>query len=218
MPVALVAAGYFARQFRKPTGPLGRLVVALMNRSHSSLTTWALGHVTIGVGDSILDIGCGGGRTLQRLAALAAHLGKVSGIDYAGASVAASRSLNRAAIEAGHVDVQLASVQQLPFPDSAFDLATAFETHYYWPGPPRRLSRNPACPQARRQLGSRRRGLSRRAAARPSASRSSDARRHKPHRRGTSRDLHPGHGFTAVDVITDPSKGWLCALGTKPLS
>ena len=106
-----------------------------MNQSHSGLTAWGLEHVKVGENDTVLDIGCGGGRTIQRLAALASH-GKVYGVDYAKASVAASRSFNQAAIEAGNVEVQEASVSKLPFGDRMFDLVTAVETHYYWPDMP----------------------------------------------------------------------------------
>ena len=55
------------------------------------------------------------------------------GIDYAAGSVAASRGRNAASIRAGRVEIVRASVSQIPFPDSTFDLVTAVETQYYWP-------------------------------------------------------------------------------------
>jgi ubiquinone/menaquinone biosynthesis C-methylase UbiE len=106
-----------------------------MNRSHSGLTSWGLEHVQIGKRDTVLDVGCGGGRTIQRLAEIA-DLGKVHGVDYAEASVAASRGFNRAAVESGRVEIQRAAVSRLPFPNDSFDLVTAVETHYYWPDRP----------------------------------------------------------------------------------
>lgn len=33
----------------------------------------------------------------------------------------------------GRVEIQKASVSQLPFSDNKFDLVTAVETQYYWP-------------------------------------------------------------------------------------
>ena len=103
-----------------------------MNRSHSDLTQWGLEHVTIEPDFAILDIGCGGGATVSRLSAIATH-GTVCGVDYADGSVAVSRRRNAALIAAGRVDIRKASVSQLPFADGSFDLATAIETHYYWP-------------------------------------------------------------------------------------
>jgi ubiquinone/menaquinone biosynthesis C-methylase UbiE len=88
----------------------------------------------IGKDFTILDVGCGGGRTIEKLAALAPG-GKVCGVDYANGSVAASRSRNAQLIEAGRVEIKQGSVSQLPFPDSTFNLVTAIETQYYWPNP-----------------------------------------------------------------------------------
>jgi len=49
-----------------------------MNRHHSKLTDWGLSHVEIEKTDTILDVGCGGGRTISKLAAMASD-GKVHG-------------------------------------------------------------------------------------------------------------------------------------------
>lgn len=54
-------------------------------------------------------------------------------MDYSKAAVAVSRALNRAGIEAGRVDIRLATVSSLPFDDCVFNVVTAVETHYYWP-------------------------------------------------------------------------------------
>jgi ubiquinone/menaquinone biosynthesis C-methylase UbiE len=128
----IVAAVVLARQARKPHKWIGRPFLWIMNRSHSSLTDWGLRQVSIGKDYSVLDIGCGGGRTIEKLAGLA-NEGRVSGIDYASGSVAVSRSKNARLIESGRVEIQQGSVSQLPFPDSSFDVATAIETQYYWP-------------------------------------------------------------------------------------
>jgi len=120
------------RQCRKPAGWLGRLNVWIMNLRHSRVTDWGLGHVRIERGFTMLDVGCGGGRTVHKLASIAGE-GKVYGIDYSAASVAASRRTNARWIEEGRVDVRESSVASLPFPDRTFDLVTAVETHYYWP-------------------------------------------------------------------------------------
>jgi SAM-dependent methyltransferase len=128
----IVIVPYILSQVRKPTRWVGRFFLWSMNHSHSSLTDWGLGHVRVGKSFAVLDVGCGGGRTIQKLAALAAE-GSVSGVDYSVGSVDASRQLNAALIAAGRVHVQQASVSRLPFPDGSFDLVTAVETHYYWP-------------------------------------------------------------------------------------
>src|SRR5215510_1067191 len=128
----LIALPYLLNQVRKPTRWVGRLFLWVMNMSHSSVTDWGLRHVLIEKRFTILDVGCGGGRTIQKLAAIATE-GMVCGIDYAEGSVAASRGKNAQLIKAGSVDIKQASVSQLPFPDDKFDLVTAVETQYYWP-------------------------------------------------------------------------------------
>jgi len=56
-------------QCKKPTGWLGRFNLWTMNSRHSKLTDWGLTHISISKHDTILDVGCGGGRTAYKLAA-----------------------------------------------------------------------------------------------------------------------------------------------------
>jgi ubiquinone/menaquinone biosynthesis C-methylase UbiE len=102
-----------------------------MNRRHSKVTDWGLGHLSVRDHDNILDIGCGGGRTVAKLAGLA-RSGTVHGIDFAPTSVAAARKTNRKLIELGRVCIEEASALALPFADDTFDLVTAVETHFWW--------------------------------------------------------------------------------------
>jgi ubiquinone/menaquinone biosynthesis C-methylase UbiE len=119
-------------QFRCPTGRRGRLVAALMNRGHKPLTLWGLTHVTIEPDYVILDVGCGGGKTVSRLAQRA-PLGKVFGIDYSADMVKYSRKVNKKLITENRVEIVEVSVEKTGFPDDFFDLATAIETYYFWP-------------------------------------------------------------------------------------
>lgn len=137
MIIAMRKKGAEARRTRmgqcqKPHGWRGKMVLWLMNRRHSALTDWGLTHVPIAKTDVILDVGCGGGRTVAKLAALASS-GRVTGIDYSEAAVAAARKLNQPLIVAGRVNIGQASVSELPVPNSEFDLVTAVETHFWWP-------------------------------------------------------------------------------------
>lgn len=133
--VAVILIGWIFRQVRKPSGWIGRRVVAAMNVGHGAMTDWALQQVTIAKDAAILDIGCGGGRTVQKLAALAPD-GKVVGLDYSSTSVEVSRLTNAQEIEAGRVEIEQGSVASLPFQDGTFNVVTAVETHYYWPDLP----------------------------------------------------------------------------------
>jgi 2-polyprenyl-3-methyl-5-hydroxy-6-metoxy-1,4-benzoquinol methylase len=122
-------AFYVLNQVRKPTRWVGRLFLWIMNSSHSGVTDWGLKHVRIEKDFKILDVGCGGGRTIEKLAAVAPE-GVVHGMDYANGSVAASRAKNTKLIKEGRVAIQQASVSQLPFAENTFNLVTAVETQY----------------------------------------------------------------------------------------
>ena len=118
-------------QCEKPRGWLGRVVLWSMNRRHGKVTDWGLRQISIRDDDTILDVGCGGGRTIAKLAA-AAPKGRVFGIDYSDESVAAARRLNRQEIQTERIAIERASVADLPFADGTFDLVTAVETHFWW--------------------------------------------------------------------------------------
>lgn len=123
---------WVSRQVRKPGGWLGRRMIKAMNVTHGTMTDWGLQQLTVPKTAVILDVGCGGGATVRKLAVMAPE-GKVTGLDYSAASVAVSRDTNAKEIEAGRVQIEQGSVAALPFPDCAFDIVTAVETHYYWP-------------------------------------------------------------------------------------
>jgi SAM-dependent methyltransferase len=92
---------------------------------------FGLGHVRIETHFTILDVGCGGGRTIQKLAV--STEGIVLGIDYAAGSVAASRGMNDHLVKAGRVKILRADVSHLPFSKDQFDLVISVESQYYWP-------------------------------------------------------------------------------------
>jgi len=122
-------------QCQKPTGWLGRFLLWNMNSRHSRVTDWGLSNISIRKQDIILDVGCGGGRTVSKLAAIATQ-GKVYGIDFSKASVARASRTNRQSIAAARVEILEGSVSHLPFKTDMFDLVTAVETHFWWPDLP----------------------------------------------------------------------------------
>ena len=124
--------GRLLSQCGNPRGRFGRILVRGMNFGHSGLTRWGLTKVEIRDNATVLDIGCGGGRALERLASLAS-LGKVVGIDYSEDAVAVARKRNQRLIATGRVEVLHGSVSSMPFPDATFDCVSAVETYYFWP-------------------------------------------------------------------------------------
>ena len=119
---------------RRPEGDAGRVMLARMNESHAKLVEWGLSHIDLSTGDTVLDIGCGGGNTLARMAERVTG-GHLVGIDYAETSVEASRAFNMELIEAGRMEILHGSVEALPFDDAHFDAVVTVESFYFWPNP-----------------------------------------------------------------------------------
>jgi SAM-dependent methyltransferase len=120
------------QQYQYPTGRRGRYVARQMNQSHEPLTQWGLTKVKIASNDIILDVGCGGGKTVGRLAQLV-PLGKVFGIDISPDMVNYSKEVNKELIAKDRVQIVEGSVEKMSFPDDYFDLVTAVETYFFWP-------------------------------------------------------------------------------------
>lgn len=205
---------YVLNQVRKPTKWVGRFFVWIMNMSHSSVTDWGLKHVQVEEHFTILDVGCGGGKTIQKLAALAIK-GMVYGVDYAKGSVAASRGKNAQLIQEGRVEIMQGSVSELPFPENKFNLVTAVETQYYWPDLVKDMR------EILRVL-------------KPGGTLIIIAESYKKGAlnvlqrpvmkllRSTNlgvedqRELFSSAGYTDIQIFEERAKGWICATGKKP--
>lgn len=123
----------FVSQTRKPEGILGKIMVGGMNGGHAKMADWGMSHLhTIGPKE-IVELGCGGGRNAGEL--MRRYPGAfVTAVDYSDISVGKSKEYNKAMIEAGRCVVKQGDVSKLDLPEEKFDLATAFETIYFWPG------------------------------------------------------------------------------------
>jgi ubiquinone/menaquinone biosynthesis C-methylase UbiE len=205
-------------QWIKPTGWLGRFTLSRMNASHSKLTDWGLKQISIASHCTILDVGCGGGRTVSKLAAIATQ-GKVYGVDYSDESVAATKRTNARWIDLGRVEVRNGSVSELPFPDGMFDLVTAVETHFWWPNLPgdmREVFRVIKPGGTLVLIAEIYKG------AHTTAARV--AEKYAP-RMGMTllsvnehRELCTNAGYSDVQIIEEAAKGWICGIGRKPIA
>lgn len=198
-------------QCQKPSGLFGRFTLWLMNKSHSKLTDWGLAHISVQPHFTILDIGCGGGRTVGRLAGLATQ-GKVCGVDHSEDSVSVSQKVNAAFIAEGRVEIQRASVSQLPFPDNTFDLITAVETHFWWPSfrdDLREVSRVTAPGGQLAIVAEVYKG------APTLASRIMEKSAPGMFTPEEHRDLLAAAGYADIQIDTLPAKGWITATGKK---
>ena len=89
--------------------------------------------MNIGEPSEIAELGCGGGKNIRDLLEKypSSH---VVGLDYSPLSLQKARERNSDMIASGRCEVVEGNVSEMPFDDGRFDLATAFETIYFWPG------------------------------------------------------------------------------------
>jgi ubiquinone/menaquinone biosynthesis C-methylase UbiE len=180
------------------------------------VTDWGLTHAHIDKAFAILDVGCGGGRTISKLAAIATE-GMIYGIDYSKGSVAAARHHNAGLIKAGLVEIRQASVSQLPFPDKKFDLVTAVETHYYWPDLVRDMKEirrvlkpGGALIMIAESYKHGKYGMLQGLAMKPLRAAHLSVEEH--------RQLFLAAGFSDVQMFENRNKGWICGTGRAPRS
>jgi len=123
----------FVNQTRKPEGTLGKMMVNGMNSGHAKLADWGISHLPEMEPSKILELGCGGGRNAGELAKKYPSV-NVTAIDYSEVSVAKSKEYNKELIASGKMTVKQGDVSDLRLPVDTYNLATAFETIYFWPG------------------------------------------------------------------------------------
>lgn len=123
----------YVSQTRKPEGFLGKMMVNGMNGGHAKMADWGMAYLKTIEPEEIVDIGCGGGRNAGALLEKypAAF---VTAIDYSEVSVSKATAYNAEAIKQGRCEVRQGDVSALTLPKEKYDLATAFETIYFWPG------------------------------------------------------------------------------------
>jgi ubiquinone/menaquinone biosynthesis C-methylase UbiE len=124
----------FFNNTSKPEGLLGKWMVCSMNWAHASVADWGMAHLSGSTPREIADIGCGGGRNVKKLLHHYPQA-KVTAVDYSEISVEKTKQVNFREIQSNRCRVLQGDVSCLPFSDKQYDLVTAFETVYFWPGP-----------------------------------------------------------------------------------
>ena len=122
----------FFNQTRKPEGFLGKIMLSGMNGGgHAALANFGMDRLPRNGIGQIAELGCGGGRNIDAL--LKKYGGAfVTGIDYSPLSVEKATEYNKK--NAARCDIRQGDVSKLDLEKGKYDLATAFETVYFWPG------------------------------------------------------------------------------------
>ncbi len=139
MDLSKLELAVLARQLAKPEGEIGRAVGEYMSQHNATVSAAAWKRLDLQRGDRVLEVGFGNGKLIPPLLALQPDLA-YTGIDISETMLAEAQAFNRALVDAKRIDLRLASVEALPFPDRAFDRAAIVNTIYFLPSPGRALA------------------------------------------------------------------------------
>lgn len=137
MIVKLLPTRIFSRQARKPSGFLGRHVMArFFDAGNADLNTFVKELLELQENDRVLEIGFGTGTLICQMAETVTH-GIVEGLDFSDAMLAKASKTNRHHIENNRVNIQKGEGSSLPYEDETFDKVCTVNTIYFWDHPQR---------------------------------------------------------------------------------
>lgn len=119
------------KQLRLPQGFFGQMAAAYMNRLNEAMTEQALSALAPQPDEDILDIGFGGGRSLELL------LGRIRGGRLVGAEVSsamlrrASRRFRSEVVD-GRLVLCSGTAESIPVESTQFDAVITINTLYFW--------------------------------------------------------------------------------------
>jgi arsenite methyltransferase len=120
-----------ARQLGEPQGWRGRLVGRGLNRGNREMVRAAVHAADVHAGDSVADLGFGGGLGLELLLDAVGPRGHVHGLDISTTMLeAATRRYQRERVE-GRLTLLEATMVELPIPNGALDAAITVNTVYF---------------------------------------------------------------------------------------
>ena len=93
----------------------------------------------VGPGDDVLEIGFGGGASLQQLLVAGGMGGHVTGLELSETMVIQAERRFARAVRDQRLELRLGRVEHLPFPDESFDRVLTSNTIYFWLEPHRAL-------------------------------------------------------------------------------
>jgi ubiquinone/menaquinone biosynthesis C-methylase UbiE len=117
---------------RLPAGWVGRWILApLWNRRNVALNDVALAALALRADDQVLEVGCGGGYLLGRMAERVS-LGTLTGVDAGPAMIAHCMRRHCRLVRTGRLVLQCAPAEALPFAEARFTQACSVNSLFYW--------------------------------------------------------------------------------------
>ncbi len=128
----IIPKKFLAAQLRQPSGLFGKFFMGnFLNKGNAKINRLTVELLNIKPTDRILDIGFGGGMTIEEMVKTI-DTGKIHGVDFSQAMVAQAKRKFKKLIQAGKVSIEFADVSKLPFEPNTFDKVCTINTIYFW--------------------------------------------------------------------------------------
>lgn len=137
MPPPKFLIDLLAPYFAHPSGIRGRIVAALMNRGNRRMNEHTIDALALKASDRVVDVGFGGGLTLEPLAERARE---VIAIDPSPAMVERARSQHKKLVAANKLRLESGVMEKLPLESSSVDALMTVNTIYFWTDPAKAIS------------------------------------------------------------------------------
>ena len=123
-----------ARQGGRPSGLLGQIVVRVMAKETVAENDLVLELLQLAPANSVLEIGCGHGDTLAKVARVTRG-GVLAGIDFSWLTHRHAVRRHRALVAEGRLEFHFGCSDRLPFAAASFNKAYSVHTIYFWTAP-----------------------------------------------------------------------------------
>jgi arsenite methyltransferase len=120
-----------AKQLSQPRGPLGRLVARELDKSNRDTITAAIDAIAPRPGESVADVGFGGGVGLALLLDRVGANGRVHGIDISPVALSRAARRFRDATASGRLALYRAPIDNIPLADASIDALLTINTIYF---------------------------------------------------------------------------------------
>jgi ubiquinone/menaquinone biosynthesis C-methylase UbiE len=131
----LISKKFLAAQLRQPSGWFGKILMGdFLNQHNEKMNNFAVEMLDLQPTDRVLDIGFGGGVTIERMLGTI-DTGKIYGVDFSQEMVDKAKHKFKSAIESDKVSIEFADVRALPFEENTFDKVCTVNTIYFWDDP-----------------------------------------------------------------------------------
>lgn len=120
-----------ARQLAYPEGPIGIEVAQWLNENNRAGNAESIAALALQPGNRVLEIGFGNGRAAEDIVRRAVDV-QYDGIDISPTMVDEARHFNAALVATGRARFHLASAENMPFVDAAFDRVFAVGVMHFW--------------------------------------------------------------------------------------